>query len=249
MPGFPEGIAGLDLFERMQRQARQFGARITQDTVTKIRSTGEGYEVTSGQGIASARTVLLATGVEVADPEIDELDEAIAHGWIRYCPICDGFEMKDRRVAVLGGRPRAIEEARFLRTYTGDVTYLAVSERSKPSEQDVKRAQSEGIVIEARAPTKLSLGRPGIRLSFAGGASEHFDALYPCLGTSPRSELVRDLGVNTSPDGGVLCDPHHQTSVRGIFAAGDVLQGLDQVASACGHAAIAATAIHNQLRQ
>jgi thioredoxin reductase (NADPH) len=87
---------------------------------------------------------------------------------------------------------------------------------------------------------------PAVR--FVNGEAARFDVVYPCFGCDPVTDLVKALDVKIAPEGGVVADPHQRSSVAGIYAAGDVVQGLDQIATACGQGAIAATAIHNDLR-
>jgi thioredoxin reductase (NADPH) len=248
IPGFPGGVAGKVLHERMLEQAITYGASLIEGRVNQIETDEEGFRISWGGGLVVARTVLLATGVNVIDPDVAGLEAAIQKGVIRYCPICDGFEAARRRVAVLGTRSRSIDEAHFLRTYSNDVTFATLQGAVPPTSEEVAVARRAGIQIEDRACAGLTLVEDKIRLEFATGASATFDVVYPCLGSEPRSELARAVGATLSKDDELLTNKHQQTNVPGLFAAGDVLRGLDQVASACGQAAIAATAMHNLLR-
>jgi thioredoxin reductase (NADPH) len=84
-------------------------------------------------------------------------------------------------------------------------------------------------------------------IGFSGGDSRHFELLYCALGTKPRSELATELGAKVTSEGCLTVTDHQETSVRGLFAAGDLVRGLNQISTAEGEAAIAATAIHNRL--
>jgi thioredoxin reductase (NADPH) len=192
--------------------------------------------------------VILATGVEVTAPAIEGHAEAVSKGLIRYCPICDGFECAGKRVAVLGARAGSLEEALFLRPYASEVTLLSLKPLSLSAEQ-VVAARDNGVRIEARPVVRLAVDEDRIAAAFAAGDVEQFDVLYPCLGSRPRSALAAALGAEVTPSGGLLVDSRQQTRLPMFYAAGDVLEGLDQIASACGQAAIAATAINNHLRQ
>jgi thioredoxin reductase (NADPH) len=248
IPGFPDGVSGEELHARMLKQANTYDGNFLNGRVNQIERDGEGFRVSWTGGPVVARTVLLATGVNVVDPDIACLEAAIQRGVIRYCPICDGFEAAGSRVAVLGARPHSIDEAHFLRTYTRHITFVTLQSGVAPSSEELAKARRAGILVEDRECVGLTLAGDAIRLEFAEGASTAFDVVYPCLGSQPRSELARAIGADLSKDGELLTDKHQQTNVSGLFAAGDVLRGLDQVASACGQAAIAATAIHNRLR-
>ena len=249
IPGFPDGIIGGDLHARMRQQAGKFGARLLEGEITRLACDDKGFIASGTCGEFRANTVLLATGVNVAAPAIDDLDHAVQKGLIRYCPICDGFEARGRRVAVLGGRPHSLDEAHFLRTYVEDLTFVAEAGGEPPSASDIARARRAGIKVEETACTGLRTTGEKIEVALSVGPPRQFDIVYPCLGVAPRSELARSLGARVSEKGELLTDKHQQTNVPGLFAAGDVLRGLDQVASACGQAAIAATAMHNMLRE
>lgn len=249
VPGFPNGVGGAELHARLKDQAHRYGARLVSGAVTALGRTKDHFEVQCDTGSILTRRVLLATGVNVTDPDIHDLPEAVRKGLIRYCPICDGFEAIGSRVAVLGGRPGSLEEARFLRTYVDDLTFVPAVEADPLSGEEIAMAAAAGIKLETRPCTSLALAGESVLMRFESGPSLSFDIVYPCLGTAPRSEFARELGAPITSDGELLTDKHHETGVPGLYAAGDVLRGLDQVASACGQAAIAATAMHNALRR
>src|SRR5690348_2552864 len=127
--GFPDGIEGTELLKRMRDQACKYGARIEAEFVSKLdrdQKTGR-FTATWGSGCATARTVLLTTGVTNRRPPMDEQlhDDALARGLIRYCPICDGFEVTDKKVGVIGSDSFGVGEALFLRSYTAGLTFIA----------------------------------------------------------------------------------------------------------------------------
>lgn len=249
VPGFPDGISGPDLHARMVKQAENYGAEIVREHVTSISKRDGGFFLRCGDRSYRASAIILATGVAVSDPTIENLSRAIAEGVVRYCPVCDGYETQGKRIAVLGAKPASIEEAAFLTTYSTHVTLLPCNKPFDLSEEQRDVAERHGITIETRAPARLSLVDGGIAAEFLDGQTARFDVLYPCLGSRPRSELAIALGAEISPTGGLLVDSRQQTNLPMLYAAGDVLEGLDQIASGCGQAAIAATTIHNHLRQ
>jgi thioredoxin reductase (NADPH) len=178
--------------------------------------------------------VLLATGIVDVHPRLEQLDKAIAEGSIRYCPVCDGFEALDRTIAVLGDGEDASSKASFMRTYSKDVTLLW--QKEKPRAQT---AWDDGFAVEGPVSELKRCGH-GIRASL-GTRSLDFDIVYPVMGCDARSELASRLGAATTDVGCLKVDAHQRTTVDGLYAAGDVVSDLHQIAVATGHAAVAAT--------
>src|SRR4051794_955095 len=125
--GYPEGISGQELIARMTEQAQKYGATIVCGRVTRLDRIEGGFKAEWGEGSVTARTVLLATGVTNRRPPMDEElhDAALAKGLICYCPICDGYEVTDKKVGVIGSGGHGVAEAVFLRGFTEDVTLIA----------------------------------------------------------------------------------------------------------------------------
>ena len=149
-------------------------------------------------------------------------------------------------VAVLGCDRHGAEEAEFLRAYGAKVTLLA--ERSLDlAPTEFARLTQQGVDVAPSPVEQLRLG-DCVEVRLANGLELQFDTLYPALGSSPRTGLATSLGAKLAATGCVLTDAHQQTSVAGLYAVGDVVEGLDQISVATGQAAVAATAIHNLLR-
>jgi len=241
-PGFPTGISGTELLERSARQAAFYGVSVTRDWITDLEKTPEGFVAKSGQGEVSARTVLLATGIVDIAPQMQDHDAAVREGLIRYCPVCDAFEASDQRIAVLGAGEAAISKAKFLRAYSSQVTLLWQHISEPPGRRELER---DGILVST-GMSKLSTSGRKIRAATKEGEA-CFDVLYPALGCDVRSGLAIALGAATGSAGCLEVDEHQCTSVSGLFAAGDVVSDLHQIAVGTGHAAIAATRIHKVL--
>lgn len=248
LPGWPDGVRGEHLHALLSRQAALYGARRCEDYVHAIAQHDDALEL-QGQQNYRAATILLASGTQMAEPDIVGVSDAIAQGIVRYCPICDGYEAQGKEVAVLARRPSSLNEALLLRTYTKRVTYLCETFGAQLSASDQTRAKTQGIDYLATPIASISMTERGVRISFDDSDHQDFDILYPSLGCTPQSGLLRSLGGALSAAGGVVTDPHQRTNVAGVYAAGDVLEGLDQIANAWGQAALAATAIHNDLRK
>jgi len=248
VPGFPGGIAGTALLRRMTRQAEDYGACLITAEATGLGRTGDLFDLITTAGPLTARSVLLATGVRNHRPAIGARDHraALRRGLLRYCPICDGYEVTDQPVGVIGTGGHGMREALFLRGYTADVTLIApgAGHDLEPAE---RAALVEAGVRLVDGPTgEFELGGDRIRMDSGAGVLA-FASIYPALGSAVRSELAVALGAETSSEGCLLVDAHQRTSVKGLYAAGDVVKGLDQISHAMGEGGVAATTMRNDL--
>jgi thioredoxin reductase (NADPH) len=247
-PGFPDGISGEELIGRLRTQARRYGAEVTAGLVESIAAVEGGFEAVVGEERLRARKVLVATGVVDKEPEMANLREAIAAGCIRLCPICDGHEVIDRKVAVYGPVGQASPHAVFMRTFTRDLSLL-VPRGDRPATGPQRESlRHAGVHLIESPVAQLAMQRRRMVVSLADGSELAFDVVYPALGARLRSELAVALGARTTEAGDIVVDSHQRTSVAGLYAAGDVVAALNQLSVAVGHAAIAATAIHNDLK-
>ena len=246
--GYPGGITGVELLRRMRAQAEEFAPPVTTVKVERIGRDGELFVAHAGGQAIVARSILLATGVVNNRPRMDptEHDRALAAGLLRYCPICDGYEVTDQRVGVIGTRGHGVSEAVFLRMYTRDVTLIAPDAAHELS--DDERRQLDALGIEALGGPCAPLRIEGEQMVVGTPAGERaFDSVYPALGSVIRSQLAVSLGAQATDDGCLVVDDHQRTSIPGLYAAGDVAKGLDQISHAMGQAGVAATTIRNDL--
>ncbi|WP_260598755.1 NAD(P)/FAD-dependent oxidoreductase [Sphingomonas endolithica] len=248
--GYPAGVKGTELLRLMLEQAEKYGATREQAEVTAILPVEGGFEVHIGDRIVQARTVLLATGVVNNRPKMDdaEHDAALERGLLRYCPICDGYEVTDKRVGVIGTGDHGMREAIFLRGYTSDVTLIAPGAAHELDDTCRAKLDDAGIVHVDGPCTPIQIAGDQISVTTPGGMLE-FDSIYPALGSVIRSKLAVAAGANASEDGCLEVDEHQRTSIPGLFAAGDVVKGLDQISHAMGEAGVAATTIRNLLAE
>jgi len=248
-PGYPEGVVGCELLEDMRAQAIKYGATLRRGEVTSLQAAPEGFSAETDLGPVRARTVLLATGVVNLRPPLqdDIHGDAVARGLLRYCPICDGYEQTGKRIAILGADEHGVAEALFLRNYSADLTLLALARANIGTEAraDLDRA---GITLEA-VPVSAFDFTKDVALTLADGRVLHFDTLYSALGSHTRNDLGRMIGTDLEGEQCFLTDSSGRTSVRWAYAAGDAIEGLDQISVAMGTAARAAVAIHNDLRE
>jgi thioredoxin reductase (NADPH) len=249
LPGHPDGIAGPDLLARMRAQAKRYGSEIRNAEVDRLeRSADGGFVAHTSQGPLHAAKALIATGVIDREPDLPDLRDAIQHGFVRHCPICDAYEAMGQSVAIIGYGKCSIHEALLLRRYTSDLTLLTLGRPFEFSDAD-RRALHDARVRILDEPVRR-LGVQGQRIEswhMESGDEHCFETVYSALGHDVRSGPLGGLGIDTESDGAILTDAHQRTSLPGLYAAGDIVRGLAQISVAMGQAAIAATDIHNSL--
>lgn len=251
-PGFIHGIHGGDILQRLREQADHYGVTSVSGTVERIIRNNDGdddgcFITSTGNRDYHSRTVLVATGVVDVAPDFPDIEEAVAAGSLRYCPICDGFESIGKKVAVIGKGTGGLGEALFVRHYATDVTLFSVTDPIEPSEDEYARLDGGRVRAVSNPVTGLSFDAGQMTIALRDAAPQQFDVVYAALGTRVNSGLVRGLGADCTPNGELLVNNHQQTTVDNLYAAGDIVKGLNQITVAMGHAAIAATAIHNRL--
>lgn len=250
MPGFPEGISGDVLLKRLRQQALRYFSDIVHGTVDRIEHDVDGtFFVHYGDRTCRARNVILATGSVDVEPELPNVTQAIRRGYIRHCPICDGYEVIDRKVAVIGHGASGLREALFIRQFTADLTLLTLGKamQLEDADREVLRNANIAVIEEPIADLVIEGGKVGA-IKMHSGKEHVFDTIYSALGIRPRNELATMLNAQCTESGELFVDQHYQTSIEGLYAVGDVVNGLNQICIASGHSAIAATAVHNSLQ-
>ncbi|MCD2323894.1 NAD(P)/FAD-dependent oxidoreductase [Sphingomonas sp. IC-56] len=245
--GYPNGISGKELLGLMLEQAEKYGATREQAEVTSLRVLDQGFAVRVGEREYATRSVLLATGVVNHRPDMpDDLhDEALQRGLLRYCPVCDGYEVTDKRVGVIGTGEHGMREALFIRGFTADLTMIAPE--AHDLDTDLADQLDEAGIRRVDGPCgNWRIEGDQIAFDTAEGRLS-FDSVYPALGSRIRSHLAVQAGARAAEDGCLEVDDHQRTSLPGLFAAGDVAKGLDQISHAMGEAGVAATTIRNML--
>jgi thioredoxin reductase (NADPH) len=238
-PGFAHGISGRKLLGLLRQQTETYGVVFCKSRISSLKREEKGFVAEYDGNEVAASFVLLATGIVDVHPKMKDIDKALSEGLIRYCPVCDGYEATDRRIAILGSGDDAIGKAKFMRSYSRDVTLLW---------QDGSPGHSiMGAEIAIEGPVdELALNGTQVRAR-VGARHLNFDIVYPAMGCEVRSDLGSALGAATTEVGCLKVDEYQQTTVEGLYAAGDVVSDLHQIAVATGHAAVAATHIHKLL--
>ena len=245
-PGYPSGIGGHALLAKLREQAEGHGATITPGRITALRRERDVFVASDDQGRQwRACQVLLATGIVDRMPRMEGLEEAIAAGTVRLCAVCDGYEASDEAIAVMGPADVAIKHALFLRTFSRSVAVIRATP-AEPSATNAKLAEAAGIEL-LPVPVRLEKSNAHCQVILEDGSRRRFDTLYPVLGSDAQAQMAIALGARSDDNGELKVDASMQTSIAGLFAIGDIVSALNQISVAVGHAAIAATAIHNRL--
>jgi thioredoxin reductase (NADPH) len=246
--GFPGGVSGQELLQRMRAQADEFAVERLEAYVTSLTRDADGFVAIAGEDVVRARAVILTTGVRNRRPRIAPKlhDQALAQGALRYCPVCDGYEVTDKAVAVIGDGARAVREAQFLRGFTADVSVISTGEGEDFTAEETQELIDLGIARLAGPAVDMVLTDDGLMLN-CGGERRVFASVYPALGSDIHSDLARALAADLTEEGCIVVDAHQRTSVAGLYAAGDVVMGLDQISHAMGEAGVAATTLRNDL--
>ena len=256
-PGFPEGVTGAEFAERIIEQAKRFGVELlSAQNVVEVGNDLDAHFVRTDNGhIYRSNAVLLATGSSYKRLGVEGEEDFIGAG-VHFCATCDGPFYRGREVMVIGGGNSGVEEAAFLTRFCPKVTILVRGDTLSASKLASDKAQSTP-EIEIRFHTEvLALKGENHRLTTvvtkntkSGDVEElHPAGVFVFIGLNPNSEPFRQT-VKTDAQGFVLTGIDLQTSVEGIYAAGDVRAGsTKQLVSAAGEGATAALAIREHLR-
>ena len=246
-PGFPEGVMGPELMMNMQAQAERFGAEMVFDDATKLELAGPVKKITLGNGdVIEAKTVVLAMGSEYR--KLGLADEARLSGFgVSWCATCDGAFYRNRAVAVIGGGDSAMEEANFLTRFASKVYVVHRRDEFRASPIMMARAQADPkIQFITNATVTSVLGGEtvaGITLENSDGSTRVLDVegLFIAIGSDPRTSLVADQVALTAEGNIAVEGRSSQTSLPGVFAAGDIIDPTyRQAIVAAGSGAVAA---------
>jgi len=243
-PGFAGGVSGAKVRDMLRAQMCSYPVRVIQTFVERAkRATDASFHLDTREGSIAGRQLLLATGVTDIPPAMPRVRAALEAGVLRYCPVCDAYEVIGKAVGVYADGSAGVSEAIYLRHFSADITLFMAQGGHELSEQERRRLSDAGIRWNS-APVD-AIRKAGDRIEVMHAGTHTFcDTLYCALGVAVHSQIAKALGASLDETGYVEIDAHHATSVPGLYAAGDVSVGLNQIAVAMGGAAIAASAIH-----
>lgn len=255
-PGFPKGIAGLELGQALEQQAERFGADIRLGEVSEIVDEGEQKKLVTTDGDVYARAVLIATGSDYKKLGIPGEQEYFARG-VHYCATCDGAFYRDKRLVVVGGGNSAVQEAIFLTRFATKIDLLVRGDHFRASDilQQELQKHADKITVHFNTTTDEILAVDNKVVKVVGtdkttGKKVEFatDGVFVFIGLNPNTGFLKGSTIELDEIGMVKTDNHLQTTMPGVFAAGDVRSGATmQIASAAGEGATAALMIRQYL--
>ena len=258
-PGFAKGISGLDLADGLREQAERFGAEIRLGEVLKIEDEGALKKLTTTDGEIYAKAVLIATGSDYKKLGIPGEQEYYARG-VHYCATCDGAFYRDKRLVVVGGGNSAVQEAIFLTRFASKIDLLVRGDKMRASEvlQKELLKHADKITVHLNTTTDEIAGNDAGLVSKVVGTDKQTnqqvtfetDGVFIFIGLSPNTGFLRDTDITLDEIGMVTTNHELQTSMPGVFAAGDVRSGATmQIASASGEGATAALIMRKYLEE
>jgi thioredoxin reductase len=244
-----QGIRSPELRRLGRAEGEKYGAQFVSGIVeTAANETGELFEIClrSGKTIESRR-ILLAIGLQDVWPDIPGLDKCYGET-VHVCPDCDGYETRDKKTVVIGKGRKAVGMALALTTWTKEIVICSNGEPPDISQELLDVIKPLNIPVLDSAITCVTSHEKEIRgLELEGGMSLDCERLYFAIGQYPSDDLGAQLGCARDPIGRLVIDQRNHTSVKNVYAAGDVAGGPQLAIAAAASGAIAAAAIHASL--
>lgn len=257
-PGFEEGITGLDLAEKLEKQAERFGADIRYGEVSAIEKNDDGtVRVKTLDETYAAKAVLIATGSDYKKIGVPGEEEFYGRG-VHYCATCDGAFYRDKTLVVVGGGNSAIQEALFLTRFTTHIDLLVRStvKASEVLQKDLQKAVDEGKITIHLGTTTDEIVGEGSKVAKVIGTKDgekvefETDGVFVFVGLLPNTGFLKDTLVELDETGFIKTDENLMTTIPGVFASGDVRSGATmQIASAVGEGATAALKIREYIEE
>lgn len=246
--GFPHGISGHGILRRLGRHLDELGAeRVIGEA--KVHRYKQGFKIDVCGNTLTAKKVILATGIEDIQPEIQNVDGLRKAGLLRYCPVCDAYDYRSVPITVLAQDDYGIQKALFMSRFTQRLKILVPEEMRVATIRlkEIREARATLIhgQLEAIEPATQT---QGIWIQVRGLRPFHSKVAYVELGCTVRDTAYKHLKkLFRTKEGFLTTTTEQRTQIPGLFAVGDCVNLLGQISVAAGQAAVAATTIHNDL--
>ncbi len=258
-PGFPKGIAGLEYADNLRAQAERFGAKIEYGEVSEIVDEGMYKRLKTTEGDMLAKAVLIATGTDYKKIGVPGEKEFYARG-VHYCATCDGAFYRDKRLVVVGGGNSAVQEAMFLTRFASHIDLLVRSDKMRASEilqRELREKHADKITVHFNTTTDEIVGEEGKVVKVVGTDQTTTkkvdfptDGVFVFVGLMPNTGFLKDSKIELDEVGLIKTNEHLETTLPGVYAAGDVRSGATmQIASATGEGATAALRMREYLNE
>jgi thioredoxin reductase (NADPH) len=248
LPGHPHGLSGTQLLNSMMTHASLLNISILEREIKNIETNQANlFAVPLSDRTYLSKYLLMATGVKDILPKIPNIEQLIEEKQIRQCPICDGHESIAKKLAVIGADQHAFNELKYLYHFSKNICLLTLGNPLTIGHECLEFLKHNNIPVFQQAIAAIFIDSEKIHVDFVGADRQSYDRVYAALGCNTNNNMAIKLGAAHTKDRYLIVDKHQQTSIHKMYAAGDNVHGLSQIAVAMGQSAIAATAIHNNL--
>jgi thioredoxin reductase (NADPH) len=254
-PGFPEGINGFELINRMAQQAQKFGAKLLYpEEVLNLTLNDTVKTMTTRSSNYHCLAVIIATGTQRKKLLVPGETEFLGRG-VSYCAVCDGPLFRDRIVAVVGSGNEAFEDAMYLSNFSKKVFLILHSEEIKAEKALVDECKERSNIEIFKAKVESILGEDFVtvvkNINFKDSKETHMpiDGVFISVGGVPMTNLVKAAGIEVDKNGCIKVDRRQGTSIEGVYAAGDCTCGGMQIITAAGEGAMAAIQAYRYVKK
>jgi thioredoxin reductase (NADPH) len=239
-------IPGIDLVEKMKQHASKYADFHFYEEVKEVNPSSTGFLIKTEKASYKVGAVILCTGTEHKKLEVPGESEFIGKG-VSYCATCDGFFFKGKRVVVVGGGNTALMESIFLKQLgCKEVTVVHRRDQFRAEKIYEEEAREKGVHFLFNTIVEEIRGKENVssvslfNLETTARSSLPVEGVFASVGVLPQNQIAKALHLKTNEDGYIVVDSEQRTSVRGLYAAGDITGGLRQVITACAKGAVAA---------
>lgn len=254
-PGFPEGVTGPDISMRMEQQAKRYGTEVRYEEIQSLGKAGRQFRMKTSKGEYDAKSIVIASGASFRMLGVPREKELIGRG-VSYCATCDGAFFKDKEIVVVGGGDSAIQEGLFLTRFVSKLSVVHRRDRLRTSAILQERAREnpkinfiwDTVVMHIDGESKVEK----VRLKNVKTNQEwdfRTDGIFIFIGHDPATQFLKGF-IELDEKGYVITNDKLQTSVPGVFAAGEVRAGaVKQLVAACGEGCEAALSAQAYLEE
>lgn len=247
--GYAKGLTGPELLKRLQEQVQQYPVEFLKGEAQVLRAK-KGFEVLVGNSKIRSKKVILAIGIVDKQPAITEVPKLRKAGLLGYCPICDGYDHAEQRVALFVKDSRCIKKIKYISELCPKLTLVPVSDfKFSPAIEKLAKEKKIRIAVRPLAKLDMDSSQKVLKVYLRNLKKPlNFDFGYVVMGVHFNMKATERLrGLKRVRGGYIQTSSHQETSIPGLFAVGDCVNALAQVSVAIGQAALAATRIHHNL--